>query len=392
MAKKIIDIDGYIGSGGYSSQYVKNALRDAGKDDIEVHINSLGGDVSHAIAIKDAFQAHGKVVAIYSGMSASSATIISLGCKEVRMTKDSFYLVHKPMMYIDAWGTLNEDELQDLITKLDNQLESAQKVTLQMAKMYNEKTGKPIKDILDLMKKNTWIGAEDAKTWGFVDEITEPAKVTNYAEDLKLVALLAGNDLPPLPRSADTGSGAAASGDDIAKKVETAGDAFIQKLKKFFSNHSKTDNQMSKPTLFALLCVALAVDAIEMTDDGVFLNKEQLDKIEAELKKLQDAKTLAESNLATAKTEKDTAVSALTTANTDKDTAVNSLSAATSAMDDLDASVKEAKDPAAKVEAIRTLLAKKPGAAATGAQTGSDHQRKKIEGSDKVTDYVKKVV
>jgi hypothetical protein len=61
-------------------------------------------------------------------------------------------------------------------------------------------------------------------------------------------------------------------------------------------------------------------------------------------------------------------------------------------MDDLDASVKAAADPAAKVEAIRTLLAKKPGTGATGAQGNSDQQRKKVEGSDEVSDYVKTVI
>jgi ATP-dependent protease ClpP protease subunit len=377
MAKKIIDIDGYIGSGGYSSQYVKNALREAKDDDVEVHINSLGGDVAHAIAIKDALQAHGNVTAIYSGMSASSATIISLGCKTVKMTKDSFYLVHKPMMYVDAWGALNEDELKDLIEKLDTKLEGAQKVTLQVAKMYNEKTGKPLTEVLALMKKSTWISAEEAKTWGFVDEITEPAKVTNYADDLKLVALIAANDLPPVPRRSDNGS-AAAQGEDIAQKIEKAGDSFLKKLGNFFSNHTKNNTEMSKPNVYALLCVALAVQALEVQDDGVFLNKEQLDKIEAELKKLQDAKAAAESNL--------------TTANTAKDNAVTALSSVTTAMDELDATVKAAADPDAKVEAIRKKLAEKPGAAATGAQGSSDNTRKKIEGADQVTDYARGIV
>jgi ATP-dependent Clp protease, protease subunit len=391
MAKKIIDIDGYIGSGGYSAQYVKNALRDAKKDDVEVHINSLGGDVSHAIAIKDALQAHGNVTAIYSGMSASSATIISLGCKTIKMTKDSFYLVHKPMMYVDAWGALNEDELRQLIDKLDSQLESTQKVTLQIANMYSEKTGKTIKAVLDLMKKNSWISAKEAETWGFVDEITEPVKVTNYADDQKMVALLAGNDLPPLPR-VDSGSGSpAAAEEDIAARINKAGDNLIDRLKNLFPNKPKSKKEMSKTNVLALLCAVMAVDAIEMTDDGVFLNKEQLDKIEAELKKLAAEKTTAVNDLATANSAKDKAIADLTTANTEKDTAVNALTAANTALDELHPTVKEAKTVAEKVEAVRKELAKKPGAAATGAQ-GNEDQKKKIDGADPVTDYVKTIV
>jgi ATP-dependent Clp protease protease subunit len=378
MAKKIIDIDGYIGSGGYSAQYVKNALRDAKNDELEVHINSLGGDVSHAIAIKDALQAHGNVTAIYSGMSASSATIISLGCKTIKMTKDSFYLIHKPMMYVDAWGALNEDELRDLIDKLDSQLESAQKVTLQIANMYSEKTGKEIKAVLDLMKKNSWISAKEAETWGFIDEITEPVKVTNYAEDQKMVALLAGNDLPPLPRT-DTGSGSpAAAAEEIDKKIEKANNSLFDKIKNLFPNQIKNKSEMSKPNVLALLCAVMAVQAIEITDEGAFLNKEQLDKIEAELKKLS--------------AENDSAVNDLATANTARETAVNALAAANTALDELHPSVKEAKTVAEKVEAVRKELAKKPGAAATGAQDKVDEPKKKIAGADEVTDYVKTIV
>jgi len=385
MAKKIIDIDGYIGSGGYSSQYVKNALRESKDDDIEVHINSLGGDVSHAIAIKDALQAHGKVTAIYSGMSASSATIISLGCKSIKMTKDSFYLIHKPMMYVDAWGALNEDELKQLIDKLDSQLESAQKITLQIAKMYNEKTGKPMKEILYLMKKNAWINAEEAKKWGFIDEITEPVKVTNYLDDMKLVAMIKAENMPLPERPAATAIEKEDNAPGLLKGFETI-------LKNFFSNH-KNQSEMSKPNLYALLCLALVLDELKVDDKGsITLNKEQLDKIEAEFKKLQDAKALAESNLTAANAAKDKAVLDLAAAKTEKDTAVNNLTAVTTAMDDLDTTVKAATDPKAKVEAIRAKLAQRPGADAAGTQVKNDNGRKAIEGADPVTAYAQGLV
>ncbi len=381
MAKKIINVDGYIGDGGFSAQYIKNALQGADKDEVELRINSLGGDVGHAIAIKDALEAHGNVTALYSGASASSGTIISMGCKSVKMTKDSFYLVHKPMIGIDVWASMNEDQLKDLIAKLNNQLDNATKWTLQIAKIYCDKTGKPVKDILDIMKKGAWLNAEDAKKIGFVDEIITPDKITNWAEDEKMVALIAGQaDMPPLPRKADTGSGspAANTGEDLATKFEIVGNQLIDKLKNLFPNHKKSNTEMSNQKSFAILCALLAVEAIEMTEDGVFLNKEQMDKIEARLKQLADDKTTAENDLATAKTAKETAES--------------TLSAAVTAMDELDTTVKAAADPKAKVEAIRKKLAEKPGAAATGIKTKKDGERKAIEGADPVTAYAQGLV
>lgn len=394
MAKKIINIDGYIGDGGFSAQYIKNALVNAGNEEVELRINSLGGDVGHAIAIRDALIAHGNVTALYSGASASSATLISMGCKSVKITKDSFFLVHKPMVGIDIWATMNEDQLKDLISKLNDKLDNATKWTLQIAGIYCDKTGKPAREILDVMKKGAWLNAEETKKLGFVDEIILPEKITNWAEDEKLVAMIAGQkDIPPLPRKTDTGFGSpAATEEDITKKIEKANDSLYNRIKNLFSNHKKNESEMSKPNVLALLCAIMAVDAIEMTDDGVFLNKEQLDKIEAELKKLQGEKTTAETNLATVKTERDNAVNALATAKTEKDTAVTSLTNATKAMDELDATVKVAADPAAKVEAIRKKLAEKPGANATMNQGKGDNGRKKIEGADPVTDYAQEIV
>lgn len=368
MAKKIINVDGYIGDGGFSAQYIKNALIGAGSDEVELRINSLGGDVGHAIAIRDALVSHGNVTALYSGASASSATIIGMGCKSVKITKDSFYLVHKPMVSVDIWATMNEDQLKDLISKLSDKLDNATKWTLQIAGIYCDKTGKPAREILDIMKKGAWLNAEESKKFGFVDEIITPDKITNWLEDEKLVAMIAGNDMPPLPRKNNFQQSPVAE-DDIATKIKKESDTFLDNLKKLFSNHTKTKKEMNKLNVLALLCAVMAVDAIEMTDDGAFLNKEQLDKIEAELKKTKDA------NIA-------------------KDAAVQALSTATTAMDALDATVKAAADPAAKVEAIRAKLAAKPGAAVTGAQNQSDHPagRKKIEGADEVTSYVKTVV
>ena len=381
MAKQIINVDGYIGDGGFSAQYIKNALIGAESDEVELRINSLGGDVGHAIAIKDALQAHGNVTALYSGASASSATLISMGCKAVKMTKDSFYLVHKPMVGVDVWANMNEDQLKDLIAKLSEKLDNATKWTLQIAGIYCDKTEKPAKQILDVMKKGAWMNAEECKALGFIDEIITPDKITNWAEDEKMVAMVAGQaDMPPLPRkSADTGSGsAAATGEEMIEKIRTTGESFLDKMKNMFSNHKNRNTEMSKSKVLALLCAALAVQAIEVTDDGVFLNQEQLDKLEAELKKLSDEKSKAVNDLATAATA--------------REAAENSLSAAVTAMDELDTTVKAAADPKAKVEAIRAKLAAKPGAAATGFQGKGDDGHKAIEGADEVTSYAKGIV
>lgn len=179
---------------------------------------------------------------------------------------------------------------------------------------------------------------------------------------------------------------------ELARITEEYGPDFIAKFEKLLQEEatgdrqtvtgeeSKTKQSKSDMLKLELLCAMLGVQAITMSEDGTIatLNKEQLGKIEAGLKKLGEEKTAAESNL--------------TTANTAKDAAVTALTAATTAMDELDATVKTAATTAAKVEAIRAKLASKPGAAATGAQNASDQTKKPIAGADKVTDYVKTIV
>ena len=134
---------------------------------------------------------------------------------------------------------------------------------------------------------------------------------------------------------------------------------------------------MPKILTLALVCAVLGVKELQAADDGsVSLNEEQLNSLEAELKKLQEEKTAAETKVADAVTA--------------KETAENALSDAVTAMDDLDASVKKAEKPAGKVEAIRTLLAAKPAVDAS-QNLGRDGQSDlALQGKDEVNDYIRK--
>ncbi len=199
MAKEVI-IDGYIGPYAYSKQYIRAMLEGSKGKETKVKISSLGGDLNHAINIHDQFVEHANIVVEFSSFSASSATIIALGAKTSKMNKNSFYLIHKVMSWIDEWGYMNEDDLEEIIAKLEKEKNENAKITLQIAKMYSDKSGKSVKDILDLMKKQTWLTAEEAKEWGFVDEITESATKVNYLEDYRMVAMIAGSGLPEPPR------------------------------------------------------------------------------------------------------------------------------------------------------------------------------------------------
>jgi ATP-dependent protease ClpP protease subunit len=195
MAKKIIVIDGYIGDYQFSKQYIRNELAGNSKNPVTVKISSLGGQVDHALNIYDQFIEHGQVEAELSAFVASSATLISLGAKTIRMNENSFYLIHKAMNWVDEWGSMNEDEIEELIAKLEKQKAQLAKITLQIAKMYAKKTGKTLNQIIDLMKEEIWLTAEEAKDWGFVDEIIKEAEPQNYL-DTKMIAMITASGYP----------------------------------------------------------------------------------------------------------------------------------------------------------------------------------------------------
>ena len=200
MTTKTIIIDGYIGPYAYSKQFIRNQLSGNEKNAVLVKVSSLGGSVDDALNIYDQFVEHGNVTAELSAFVASSATLISLGAKTVRMNENSFYLIHKAMNWVDEWGNLNEDQIDELIAKLETQKQQLAKITLQLAKMYVRKTGKTLDEIINLMKQETWLTAEEAKNWGFVDEVFIPEMAVNYLDNLQMVAMITGNGLPDPPR------------------------------------------------------------------------------------------------------------------------------------------------------------------------------------------------
>lgn len=169
--KYVIDIDSFIGDWNNNKKTVKSTLANYSGKPVNVRMNSLGGDVNHALDISAQFEEHGNVTVDLYSFNASSATIIALGAKHTRMHVDSLYLIHKVMSWVNEWGYMNEDDIQSVIDQLEKEKKENEKITLVLARKYAAKTGKSITDLLNLMKEETWLTAQTAKEWGFVDEV-----------------------------------------------------------------------------------------------------------------------------------------------------------------------------------------------------------------------------
>ena len=351
MSAKIIVIDGYIGPYGYSKQFIRNELAGQSKNSVTIKISSLGGSVDDALNIYDQFVEHGNVTAELSAFVASSATLISLGAKTVRMNENSFYLIHKAMNWVDEWGTMNEDEIESLIAKLEAQKQQLAKITLQLAKMYVKKTGKTLDQITGLMKQETWLTADEAKSWGFVDEVFAPEVAVNFLDNLQMVAMITSNGFPEPPRMSIKKASMVA----VHEIVEPDEDSFfdriwnriIKKQKEVIPKNTKVE--MKKQ--FIHLNSALSVEELEGTDEGAFLNEAQLQLLEERLDANQQLVS-----------EHDGAILERDTATTDLGTAQANLASAFDPFNQIDPAIATAETPEAKAAAIRALLAARPAA------------------------------
>jgi len=347
---------------------MRNELTGQSKNQVLIKISSLGGSVDDALNIYDQFIEHGNVTAELSAFVASSATLISLGAKTVRMNENSFYLIHKAMNWVDEWGSMNEDEIDALIAKLETQKQQLAKVTLQLAKMYVKKTGKPLDEIMGLMKQQTWLTAEEAKNWGFVDEVFVPEVAVNYIENLQMVAMITASDYPDPPRKLIIKAPVAVEGDPPTGKVEQIQtvdeESLFDRIWNRITNKQKEvtpKNKIEMKTQFLNVNKVLTVDSLESTAEGVFLNETQLEAIENRLG--LDQQIIDERD--TANTARDAAIAERDTANANLLSAIDPFNA-------IDSTIACAQTPEAKVLAIRALLSKKPTSQPAGNMSKGD--------------------
>ena len=145
----VIEIYGQIGYEGWDREDDENTARlMSGELDrikalnakrITVKINSLGGDVNHALAIHDLLAEHPALVTTQiNGLCASAATIVAMAGKERRMSKNALFLIHQCSAYV---GRANQEQLaQELETQktvngrmLDRRQNAADEVEFRMA-------------------------------------------------------------------------------------------------------------------------------------------------------------------------------------------------------------------------------------------------------------------
>jgi ATP-dependent Clp protease, protease subunit len=393
MGKLILTIDGYIGPFGYSKQWLKQMLEGHDKDEVIINISSLGGRVDDALSMHDQIKEHGNVTVNFTSFVASSATIIGMGARHRQISENAFFLVHKVMSWVDEFGLMNEDDIETLIQKLEKEKNENAKITLVMARIYSRVTSKPIAELLDLMKQDTWINAQEAKEWGFVDQVYEPGESVNILDNVAKVAMITAAGLPD-PTSAKQVQNISASAVIAAAGSEQKNNKVSENLiDKFFARLSEfvTPKTSRMKKQFVNVNKTLGVDSLESAQDGIYINEDQLEQLDQAIQSSQQdhddlattrtALQTAESNLAQEQQARQNAEQSLSQEQQARQNSESALSELITQLGQVDNSIAEAKDTSGRIAAIRALLAKRPGARHIGA-IGKDEEGQQNDGVD----------
>lgn len=174
-----IDILGEIGEWGYQSNYLRFQLQDAASQDITLNISSPGGNVTDGLAMYDMIEAYeGNVTTLGFGLVASIASIVMLAGKRVKMTPNSFFMIHNP--WTMAIG--DSEELManaELLAKMEKKLQDIYVAKLKKSEKYSGNIALKVKRMMDA---ETWLTAQEALEIGFIDEIQEADKEANIIQ------------------------------------------------------------------------------------------------------------------------------------------------------------------------------------------------------------------
>lgn len=156
---------------GVSDKDVGDYLAGREGREVNVRINSPGGDVFAGLSIYNLLRNHNaKVTVQVTGMAASAASIIAMAADEIIMGEGSMMMIH------NAWGLSvgNKHDMMSAYRLLD-------KIDMQLNGIYAARTGSKETDIAAMMDDETFMTHTEAVDNNFADTIDSAMKVSNHA-------------------------------------------------------------------------------------------------------------------------------------------------------------------------------------------------------------------
>lgn len=160
---------------------IRDALTQLGAvKNLDIHINSNGGSCiagNAIISILDTYRRkNGTSLNVYiEGIAASMGSGIASVGDKVYMADNALLMLHKPLLAMLG----NADALQKGIEILDKTEET-------LVNNYMRRFKGTEDQLRQLLADETWLTADEASEWGFVDEIIEGVKVAASAKGIRI--------------------------------------------------------------------------------------------------------------------------------------------------------------------------------------------------------------
>lgn len=140
---------------------------------INMYVNSPGGAVTHGLAIYDTMQfIKSPIHTIVIGQAASMGSLLAQAGAKRYMTQNARHMIHR--VSSGTGGTSGSIHVQELeFEDARRHLEESKSLNKRLTEIYvNHNTaGKTFDELMDVMKHDTFLSAEEAKAFGLVDEI-----------------------------------------------------------------------------------------------------------------------------------------------------------------------------------------------------------------------------
>jgi ATP-dependent protease ClpP protease subunit len=163
-----------------SPKDIETQLETAAGEEVEIEINSPGGDVFAGSDIYTMLKQYpGNVIVKIVGIAASAASVIAMAGDKVLISPTAQIMIH------NVWSIAMGD-----YRTMDHEADVLKGWNKSIANAYMLKTGMAQGELLSLMNRETWITAQDAVKNKFADEIM-------FDQELQLVASIRGAPLPP---------------------------------------------------------------------------------------------------------------------------------------------------------------------------------------------------
>ncbi|SDU42498.1 ATP-dependent protease ClpP, protease subunit [Jiangella alkaliphila] len=191
----VVDIYDEIGYFGITAQSFVRDLRAINAAEIELHLNTPGGDTWDGIAIYNGLRDHpASVTVIVDGLAASAGSFIAQAGDRVVMNRSSEMMIH------DAWGFCigNAADMTEMVALLD-------RISGDVAGIYADRAGGTADEWRAAMKAETWYTADEAVAAGLADEVNgagDGDAKNSFDLSIYSYAGRAGAPAPVIPTSA----------------------------------------------------------------------------------------------------------------------------------------------------------------------------------------------